>query len=224
MWVAKRNTSILPSHRGGVLSRVACRAAWRANRQKPVKPDRQKYFPIQKFGIAVCRFRPTHRMGRSYVVTSAGQDAVDAGSVGRDVKRGAGGGLSRTLRAFHGRSKANDAGCVCRNRVDLAVATVKLLRRRQASQPAHCCRLSAKRWRQKKFVSKVSAYKTSSRCAGEGRDVPASPIFPVRCVCIFCTGILGASRHPAFLCTPLFREGEERWQSSGMTGRENEKP
>src|SRR6516165_5248208 len=42
----------------------------------------KKYFALHEFGFVVQANHPGPRKGRSYVVTNAGQDAVDAGGVG----------------------------------------------------------------------------------------------------------------------------------------------
>jgi len=50
--------------------------------RRVIKFSRQKYFALFEFGICVYAARPDPPKGRSYVITNAGRDAVDAGGVG----------------------------------------------------------------------------------------------------------------------------------------------
>ena len=192
---------------GTLLISAPASASGKTAQNPGVKPIRQKYSSLPKFGNIVCVAHPSPAKGRSYVVTNAGWSAVDAGGVkgglvraGRDEPREL--GTSRDRRTAPMPCEAS-----WRSRVGSRTAKPcgpgrrcygQALAKASSRQPAWC--------REFRGVTEAKGIRLRGE-RGIGRQTTAQgrPGFgcPVSPLCIACAivshgGFMGASRRPVF--------------------------
>ena len=150
---------------------------------------------------------PSHpRKGRSYVVTNAGWDAVDAGGVGAKAIAGR---LSRARERCALRT-TNDAGAYGKTVWSWLSLLQSSFREGASAQPGAMRRQFAKRWRQERIRLR-GEHGISRQTTAQGRPgCLGCPVFPLCIACaMFSTGAMGASRRPVFPAPSVTKEGKE---------------